>query len=81
MDIRREIFGAAFHVATVVSAVAAALTLGWSVIGSVPTTTLVLTVIVIGFVASWVATGRVVRTASRPTGHRIAVVPVRHPVG
>ena len=85
MDIRRATFGAAIRLAIVLSSIAAAITLGLDAVGEVPRSALVLGVMVIGFAASWVQTGRAGRTADRHLdrhlGHRVAVVPVRHPVG
>lgn len=81
MDARREMFGAAMIVGSVWSALAAALVIGLDSIGAASRPTLVLAVIVIGFVASWVQTGRVART-SEP-GHRrlhVAVARARQPI-
>ncbi len=81
MEIRRTTYGAAIRLACVLSAVAAVLALGWEALGDVSATPLVLAVIITGFVTSWVTTGRASRTAARPVAHRVAVVPLRHPVG
>lgn len=81
MDIRRELLGAAVRLAAVLSIVAAALAIGIDVVGEVSTTALVLTVAAVGFVSSWVLTGRLARTAPAARQHRVSVVPLRHPVG
>ncbi len=69
------------RLAAVVSAVAAIVTLVLGSIGEVSATALVLTVIVVGFSASWVQTGRVAQAVRRPARHRVTVVPNRHTVG
>lgn len=82
MDIRRATFGAAIRLACVLSIIAVAAALGLEAIGEISRPAIVLTVMLVGFVASWVTTGRAARSSvQRHRHHRIAVVPVRHPVG
>ena len=81
MEIRRATFGAAVKLALALSVVATAIAIGLDAIGGVSRTALVLTVIVVGFVTSWIQTGRVSRTAARRPAHRLTVVPLHHPVG
>ena len=80
MDVRRATYWAAVRLAIVFSTVAAAVALGLDAVGAVSPTALVLTVIIVGFVTSWVRTERVARLARRADAHRIAVVPLRHPI-
>ncbi len=80
MELRRDVFEAAVKLAVVLSVVAATIALGIGTVGGASRTALVLTVIVVGFVASWVQTGRVSRSNVRRTAHRLTVVPLRHPV-
>jgi hypothetical protein len=81
MEIRRATFGAAFRLAIVLSTIAAAVALGLESIGEVSRPAIVLTVIVVGFVTSWVETGRAARSSIEARRHhRVAVVHVRHPV-
>jgi hypothetical protein len=81
MDIRRDILGAAVRLAAVLSTVAAFVAIGIDWAGDVSATALVATVSVVGFVSSWVLTGRVSRPLPPARHHRVAVVPVRHRVG
>ena len=81
MELRRRTFGAAVKLAVALSAVATAIALGLDAAGGVSQTALVLTVMVVGFVASWVQTGRVSRSTAHHTAHRLTVVPLRHRVG
>ncbi len=81
METRRATYAAAIKLALVLSVVAAAATLGLEAIGEVSQTALLLTVIVVGFVTSWIQTGRVSRAAAHRPGHRLTVVPLHHPVG
>jgi len=81
MELRRRTFGAAVRLAAALSVVAAALALGLDAAGGFSQTALVLTVMVVGFVASWVQTGRVSRSTAHRSAHRLTVVPLRHPVG
>lgn len=82
MDIRRATYGAAVRLAIILSVIAAAVALGLDATSEISRPVIVLTVIVVGFVASWVETGRAARaSAQRHRHHRVAVVPVRHPVG
>ena len=81
MGLRREVFEAAIKLAVVLSVVAGAIALGLGAIDGMSRTALVLTVMVVGFVASWVQTGRVARSSAPHHAHRLTVVPLRHPVG
>lgn len=81
MELRRRIFRAAVKLAMALSVVATALALGLDAAGGVSQTALVLTVMVVGFVASWVQTGRVSRSTTHRSAHRLTVVPLRQPVG
>jgi hypothetical protein len=81
MKIRRETLGAAVRLAMVLSIVAAILTIGLDAVGDVSATALAATVAVVGFVSSWVLTGRAAHPAPAVRHHRVAVVPVRHRVG
>jgi hypothetical protein len=81
MEIRRATFGAAVRLAIVLSTVAAVLALGIDAVGNVSTTAMVSTVAVIGFVTSWVLTGRVARAVPAAPHHRVAVIRLRQPVG
>jgi hypothetical protein len=81
MELRREVFGAAIKLAVALSVVAGAVALGVGAVGELSQTVLVLTVMLVGFVASWVQTGRVSRSSAHHTAHRLTVVPLRHPVG
>jgi hypothetical protein len=78
MEIRRATWSAAVRLALLVSALAAAVTVALSAAGDVPRGALVLAVVLVGFAASWIQTGRIVR-AYRPS-HRVLVVPVRRRV-
>lgn len=81
MEVRRATFGAAIRLAIVLSAIAAAVALGLDAVGEVSRPAIVLTVIVVGFVTSWVETGRAARSSAEARRHhRVAVVHVRHPV-
>lgn len=80
MDIRRATYGAAVRLAIVFSTIATAIALGLDAVGDVSPTALVLTVMIVGFVTSWVRTGRVARSAARASSHRMVVVPLRHPI-
>jgi hypothetical protein len=81
MELRRRTFGAAVKLAVALSVVAAAIALGLDAAGGFSQTALVLTVMVVGFVASWVQSGRVSRSTARHTAHRLTVVPLRQRVG
>ncbi len=68
----------AVTLAAALSAIAAAVVVALDSIGAAPRPILILSVIIVGFVASWVQTGRVVRSAgSGPRRPSVAVVPVR----
>jgi hypothetical protein len=81
MEIRRTTYLAAIKLATVLSVVAATIALGLGSLGEASQAALVLSVIAVGFVASWVQTGRAARSADHRRGHRLTMVPLRHPVG
>ena len=81
MEIRRTTFGAAVRLAIVFSTVATFLVLGIDAVGDVSTSAMVATVAVVGFVTSWVLTGRVARTVPVAQHHRVAVIRLRQPVG
>jgi hypothetical protein len=74
MELRKATWSAALRLAFVVSALAAIVAMTLSAAGDVPQGALVAAVMVVGFVASWVQTGRVARVHDE---HRVAVVPVR----
>jgi hypothetical protein len=80
MQLRWDVLGAAIRLAVVLSVVAAAIALGLHAVGGVSQTALVLTVMAVGFVASWVQTGRISRSTAHHAAHRLTVVPLRHPV-
>jgi hypothetical protein len=74
MELRKATWSAALRLAFVVSGLAAIVAVTLSAAGHVSPAALVSAVIVIGFVASWVQTGRVARGHHN---HQVAVVPVR----
>ncbi len=81
MEIRRATYGAAIRLAVALSVIASVVALGLRAVGDVSTLNLVAVVVVVGFTASWVQTGRVQRAvADRPT-HRVTVMHVRQPIG
>ncbi|HWM20087.1 MAG TPA: hypothetical protein VNO51_10390 [Ilumatobacteraceae bacterium] len=75
MELRRATWSAALRLAFVVSALAAIVAVTLSTAGDVPRGALVAAVMLVGFVASWVQTGRVARVHHQ---HSVAVVPTRH---
>ncbi len=77
MELRKATWGAALRLAFVVSAIAAVAAVTLSEVGEVPRGALVAAVMLIGFVASWVQTGRVARVHQQ---HRVAVGPTRRSV-
>ena len=79
MEVRRASWVAAFGLALGISTVAAAVAVALSTVAGISETMLVLAVVIIGFAASWALTGHVERSY-RPA-HRVAVVPLRRPVG
>ncbi len=81
MDIRRARFGAAVRLAMLLSLAAAALTIALEASGDVSPIRLVSVVMIVGFVSSWVVTGRVARSGHAVAHHRVAVIPLRHHVG
>jgi len=80
MDSRRNIFGAAAKLALALSTIATAIAFGIGSVGEAQQTALVLAVMVVGFVASWVQTGRLSRSTTHDAAHRLTVVPLRHRV-
>ena len=74
MELRKATWSAALRLAFVVSALAAIVAVALSAAGDVPQAALVAAVMVVGFTASWVQTGRVARVHNE---HRVAVVPIR----
>lgn len=78
MEVRRQTLSAAVQLAIVMSAAAAALALGLNTIADVSALALVSTVMIVGFVSSWVVTGRVARSVGAASHtHRVAIIPVR----
>jgi hypothetical protein len=68
--------------AVVLSAAATVLALVLDAAGDVSAIGLALTVAVVGFATSWVVTGRAVRSRrALPRHHRVATIPLQHPVG
>ncbi|HUF96889.1 MAG TPA: hypothetical protein VMM60_02095 [Ilumatobacter sp.] len=85
MELRRATYRAAIRMAMSLSAVSVALALLIDSTTGVSQTTLVLAVIVVGFVSSWVSTERVARAnalrtraITQPSGHRVTVLPAPH---
>ena len=81
MHERRTTYGAAVRLALIFSTVAALAAMALHSIGGVSTPRLLVAVVVIGFTTSWVQTGRIARTAPVPTVRRVAVMPLRQPIG
>ena len=96
MDLRRTHWQAAVRLAVVVSAVAVAVTLALAAFGDISQTAMVIAVIVVGFVVSWIHSGRDTYGGNEPTGgstsgggraddghasHRVSVVRVHHHTG
>lgn len=82
MDARRTTWEVAIRLAITLSAAACLMAIGLESLG-VSQPAIVLTVIVVGFVTSWIRTGQVVRSFDRPRSHRMVTIPVhdlRHPV-
>jgi ABC-type Mn2+/Zn2+ transport system permease subunit len=74
MELRKATWSAALRLAFVVSGIAAIVAVTLSALGEVPQGAFVTAVMVIGFVASWIQTGRVARVHHT---HRVAVTPPR----
>ena len=74
MELRKATWSAALRLAFVVSGLAAIVAVTLSEAGDVSPAVLVSAVMVVGFVASWVQTGRVARVHH---AHDVAVVPAR----
>ena len=81
MEIRRESYGAAIRLALVFSVMAAMLAITLDAVGDVSAIGLLAAVAVVGFVTSWVQTGRVWKAVPARTGHRITVLSQRQPIG
>lgn len=81
MNTRRELFGAAVRLGVVLSTIAAVVTLIVSSIGDVSPAAMAGTVAAVGFVTSWVLTGRLAQPAQLRSQHRVSVVHLRQPVG
>jgi hypothetical protein len=96
MDLRRSHWLAAVRLAVIVSAIAVAVTLALTAFGDVSQTALVIAVIVVGFVVSWIHSGRETFEGDEPAGgsastsgrggdghasHRVSVVRVHHHTG
>lgn len=81
MNTRRELFGAAVRLGVVLSTIAAIVTLIVSSIGDVSPAAMAGTVAAVGFVTSWVLTGRLAQPATLRSHHRVSVVHLRQPVG
>jgi hypothetical protein len=79
MELRKATWRAALRLAFVVSSIAAGAAVTLSAAGDVPREALIASVMLVGFVTSWVQTGRVARVHGQR--HRVAVVPLRRPVG
>ena len=78
MDVWRTTYGAAVRLALVFSTVAAVFAVALQSIGDVSTTRLVITVALVGFVTSWVQTGRIARTSMAGSG--VTVMSLRQPI-
>ncbi len=74
MELRKATWSAALRLAFVVSGLAAIVAVALSAAGHVSPPALIAAVMVIGFTASWVQTGRVARVHHE---HRVVVVPTR----
>ena len=81
MHERRMTYGATVRLGLVFSAVAAVVAMTLRSIGDVSTFRLVVAVAVIGFVTSWIQTGRVARTVPATARRRVTVMPIRQPIG
>lgn len=81
MEIRRATYGAAIRLAVVLSAVASLVALGLEAVGDVSTLNLVIVVAIVGFTTSWVQTGRVTRSVTASSSHRVTVVRTHHTIG
>lgn len=82
MDVvRRQAVEAALGLAVVMSVAAAVLAVVSDAIGHGSPAMLVAIVMAVGFVTSWVLTGRIARPQPMLQPHRVTVVPARHHVG
>jgi len=61
VELRRRTWVAALRLAVIVSIIGAVIAIGASVVGDVAQAAIVIPVIIVGFAASWVQTGRVQR--------------------
>ena len=68
MNVRREMYAAAVRVALVLSFVAAVLAVAAESIGELSAMRFATAVAVVGFVTSWMVTGRIERTAEVVSG-------------
>ncbi|WP_420453011.1 hypothetical protein [Ilumatobacter sp.] len=75
MELRRRTWSAAVKLATVLSVVAASVTLVALRVGDVPAAALIAPVATVAFVASWIQTGRIQRRAVA----EVVVIGVRTP--
>jgi hypothetical protein len=76
MQSRREIYGAAIQLATLLSAAAALVAFVLDAVGDVSTTRMVALVAVVGFSSSWVHTGRVARALDVRSADQVTTRPV-----
>ena len=74
MELRKARWGAALRLAFVISAIAAVAAITLSEAGEVSRGALIAAVMLVGFVASWVQTGRVARVHG---AHRVVVAQSR----
>ena len=82
MDVvRRQAIEAALGLAVVMSVAAALLAVVFDRIGRGSPAMLVAIVMAVGFVTSWVLTGRIARRPVVLRPHRVTAVPARHRVG
>lgn len=84
MDERRATYGAAVRLAVIFSTVAALAAITLQSFGDISTLRFVAAVAVVGFLTSWVRTGRVARSAhlsAMSTTHRSTMMSTHHPIG
>jgi ABC-type Mn2+/Zn2+ transport system permease subunit len=77
MELRKATWSAALRLAFFVSAIAAGVAVTLSATGDVPRGAFVAAVMLVGFVASWVQTGRVARVHQ---ARHVVMVPTRRSV-
>ncbi len=80
MDVRRATFAVAVRLAIALSIGAATVAALLEAVGDVSRPSLVMSVIVVGFVTSWVHTGRAAAEVERSRRHRLATVPLSRPL-